>query len=88
MSYSYDTEPTTTYTRDTSTSLYSWDDPETTWDDPIMLWGGIQNYDYDQEPGLINPTWADMSATWAEEVEEWGELQGPNTLNYTNDSKP
>ena len=40
MSFTYDTEPTTTFTRDTSTSLVSWDDIESAWADTNVTWGG------------------------------------------------
>ena len=37
------------YINDTSTSLYAWNDTETTWDDPLILWGGNVPYTFDSE---------------------------------------
>lgn len=50
MSYTYDTEPTTSYTNDGTASLISWDDTESLWDDPNASWDGLGTiYTYDTE---------------------------------------
>jgi len=49
MSYTYDTEPTTSYTRDSSESLIAWADTETTWASAFATWGGNYPFTYDTE---------------------------------------
>lgn len=50
MSWTNDTELTTTYTNDTSTSLVSWDDIESAWDDSNVSWNGEGNpFQFDTE---------------------------------------
>lgn len=49
--YTNDTLPTTTYTRDGSESLVSWDDLETSWGDINATWNGQGTpFQYDTLP--------------------------------------
>lgn len=50
MAFTYDTEPTTTYTTESTPSEIIWDDTFATWDSPLFQWGGFYNYDLGVEP--------------------------------------
>ena len=84
MSFTYDTEPTTSYAKDSATSIAAWSDIDILWADPLEGWGiGGTPFTYDAEPtGQF--TWAMALNTWQNETRTWREL----LTGYDLDSKP
>ena len=85
MSFTYDTEPTTSYAKDSATSIAVWSDIDILWADPLEGWGiGGTPFTYDAEADASALNWFDMTDSWANTFYTWGDTDDV----YLNDNKP